>query len=210
MTILGQIGSIQSLSAGQTLMWEGDEASVVANVIEGVLKLSTSLTDGREQIVSIAYPADFIGRPFGKKAPYTITAITDASVRTFQRTGFDNFVREHPKLEHKMLERTLSELDRARQWMLTLGRKTAQEKLASFLLDMSERLTDECCEEIVLPLDRFDLPFGRQQIGDILGLTIETVSRQLTELTKANLIELPGQRKVVILDRSVLQSLTNI
>ncbi len=210
MTILGEIGRKQSLSAGQTLMWEGEKASVVANVIEGVLKLSTSLGDGREQIVGVAYPADFIGRPFGEQAPYTITAITDANICTFQRTGFEKFAREHPKLEHKILERTLTELDHTRQWLLLLGRKTAQEKLATFLLDISKRLRDECCEEIVPPLDRFDLPFGRQQIADILGLTIETVSRQLTELTKTGLIELPDQRNVVINDRARLQDLTDV
>ncbi|VAV99697.1 cAMP-binding proteins - catabolite gene activator and regulatory subunit of cAMP-dependent protein kinases [hydrothermal vent metagenome] len=210
MTILSQIGRKQSLSAGQTLMWEGEKASVVANVIEGVLKLSTSLGDGREQIVGIAYPADFIGRPFGEKAPYTITAITDAHICTFQRIGFEKFAREHPKLEHKILERTLTELDHTRQWLLLLGRKTAQEKLATFLLDISKRLRDECCEEIVPPLDRFDLPFGRQQIADILGLTIETVSRQLTELTKSGLIKLPDQRNVVINDRARLHDLTDL
>ena len=209
-TILRQIGHTQFLSAGQTLMWEGDDSSVVANVIEGVLKLSTSLGDGREQIVGIAYPADFIGRPFGEQARYTISAITDVRIHSFPRTGFEKFAQEHPKLEHRILERTLTELDYSRQWMLLLGRKTAQEKLATFLLDMSKRLKDERCDEIFTPLDKFTLPFGRQQIADILGLTIETVSRQLTELTKGGLIALPDQRDVVILDRDGLQNLTDL
>ncbi|QJB70872.1 helix-turn-helix domain-containing protein [Parasphingorhabdus halotolerans] len=208
--ILSQIGHRQSLSAGQTLMWEGDKSSVVANVIEGVLKLSTSLGDGREQIVGIAYPADFVGRPFGDQTRYTISAITDARIHSFPRAGFEKFAQEHPKLEHRILERTLTELDNSRQWMLLLGRKTAQEKLATFLLDMSERLKDECCDEILAPLDKFTLPFGRQQIANILGLTIETVSRQLTELTKADLIKLPDQREVLILDRNRLQELTDL
>lgn len=209
LAILNRIGSKRSLSAGQTLILEGDESSFVANVIEGVLKLSTSLGDGREQIVGIAYASDFIGRPFGEQSPQTVTAITDVRICTFQRTRFDKFAREHPDLEHKVLERTLIELDRARQWMLLLGRMTAQEKLATFLLDISERLSDVGCGVSLAPLDSFKLPFGRQQIADILGLTIETVSRQLTELTKAGFIELPEQREVIIKDRAGLDALTD-
>ena len=109
LAILRRIGRVQDIPAGQTLMWEGDEASVVANVVEGVMKLSTSLGDGREQIVGVAYPADFIGRPFGERVPYTVTAITDVRVRSFQRAGFEKFAQEHPKLEHKTLERTLAD-----------------------------------------------------------------------------------------------------
>lgn len=209
LSILNQIGRKQNLAAGQTLVWEGDDSVSVANVTEGVLKLSTSLGDGREQIVGIAYVADFIGRPFGNQANETITAISDAKVCAFPRIEFERFAREHPDLEHKILERTLTELDHARQWMLLLGRKSAREKLATFLLDISGRLSNIGCTASLKPTNSFKLPFGRQQIADILGLTIETVSRQLTELTKADLIALPDQREVVILDRVRLQELTD-
>lgn len=207
LAILRRIGRVQDIHAGQTLMWEGDEASVVANVVEGVMKLSTSLGDGREQIVGVAYPADFIGRPFGERVPYTVTAITDVRVRSFQRAGFEKFAQEHPKLEHKMLERTLAELDRAREWMLLLGRKTAQEKLVTLLLNMPNRLSETQCGTPEAPLDHFELPFGRQQMADLLGLTIETVSRQLGELTKSGLIALKNQREVTIQDREKLADL---
>lgn len=207
LAILRRIGRVKIIPAGQTLMWEGDEATIVANVVEGVLKLSTSLGDGREQIVGVAYPADFIGRPFGERVPYTVTAITDVRLRAFQRAGFEEFAQEHPKLEHKMLQRTLGELDRAREWMLLLGRKTAQEKLATFLLYMPDRLSETVCEAPDVPVDEFVLPFGRQQMADLLGLTIETVSRQLGELIKAGLITLKNQREVTIVDRERLEEL---
>ncbi|HEY9090125.1 Crp/Fnr family transcriptional regulator [Parasphingorhabdus sp.] len=195
---------MQDIPAGQTLMWEGDEATVVANVVQGVLKLSSSLGDGREQIVGVAYPADFIGRPYGERIPYTVTALSDVRIRSFQRAGFEKFAQEHPKLEHKMLERTLMELDRAREWMLLLGRKTAQEKLVTLLLNMPNRLSETQCDTPAAPLDHFELPFGRQQMADLLGLTIETVSRQLGELTKSGLIILKNQREVIIQDRERL------
>jgi CRP/FNR family transcriptional regulator len=119
-------------------------------------------------------------------------------------------VREHAicsALEHKLLTRTLSELDRTRRWMLLLGRKGAAEKIATFLLDMSERLADPRSEAAHAPADRFELPFSRQQVADILGLTIETVSRQLTALKREGVIELPSRRAVVIRDRAALELL---
>ncbi len=204
---LNSIGRRRTVSAGQPLIWEGDDSLMVANVIEGVLKLSTGTGDGREQIVGIVYPADFIGRPFGATAPHSVTALTDARVCTFTRGDFDRFAREHPDLEHKLLQRTLDELDRARHWMLLLGRKSASEKMATFLLEMSERLVDPGCRMMPGPLDAFTLPFGRQQVADILGLTIETVSRQLTQLRAMGVIDLPSRREVVIKKRAALTEL---
>ncbi len=204
---LNRIGRTRTIAAGQALMWEGDDSLLVANVVEGVLKLSTGTGDGREQIVGIVYPADFIGRPFGARSQHSVTALSDAKVCTFTRSDFDAFARAHPELEHKLLQRTLTELDRARHWMLLLGRKSATEKMATFLLEMSERLVDTRCSVDDAPLASFTLPFGRQQIADILGLTIETVSRQLTRLRGDGYIDLPSRRDIVILDRPGLAAL---
>ncbi len=204
--LLGRMGRHHKLVAGQTLMWEGEDALLVANVIEGVLKLSTSLADGREQIVGVVYPSDFIGRPFGTRTHHNFTALTDAHVCTFSSKDFDRFAREHPELEHKLLERTLAELDRTRQWLLLLGRMTASEKLAHFLLEMSDRLVRPDCSANG-PKSAFDLPFGRQQIADILGLTIETVSRRLNDFKTQGLIEVPSRRRIEILDRAGLESI---
>ncbi len=200
---LGKMGRHHRLVPGQTLIWEGEDSLLVANVIEGVLKLSTSLSDGREQIVGVVYPSDFIGRPFGARAQHNVTALTDAHVCTFSNSDFDRFAREHPQLEHKLLERTLAELDRTRRWLLLLGRMTASEKIANFLLDMSERLIRPDCSSNG-PVTAFDLPFGRQQIADILGLTIETVSRRLNDFKAQKIIAVPSRRRIEILDREAL------
>lgn len=202
---LNAIGRRRNLVPGESLMWEGEDSVLVANVIEGVLKLSTGTEDGREQIVGVVYPSDFIGRPFGSTSGHGVTALTDARVCVFSRKDFDSFAREHPSLEHKLLQRTLGELDRTRRWMLLLGRKSAGEKVASFLLEMSERLVQPGCVDAPdLPLRRFALPFSRQQVADVLGLTIETVSRQFTRLKADGVIDLPSRREVVILDRESL------
>jgi CRP/FNR family transcriptional regulator len=204
---LNSVGRRRTLEAGEPLIWEGDDSILVANVIDGILKLSTGTADGREQIVGVVYPADFIGRPFGFTTGHSVTALTDARVCVFARGDFDRFAGEHPALEHKLLQRTLAELDRTRSWMLLLARKSAEEKIATFLLDMSERLARSGSEERGRPLDCFDLPFSRQQIGDVLGLTIETVSRQMTKLKRDGVIDLPTRRAVAIVDRPELQAI---
>jgi CRP/FNR family transcriptional regulator len=197
-------GRHRSVARGQTLLWEGDESLFVANVIEGVLKLSTSTGDGREQIVGIVYPSDFIGRPFGKHTNHSVTALTDAKVCLFTRAEFDAFAEDHPELEHELLKRTLGELDRARNLMLLLGRKTAEERVATLLLEMASRLGARTSDGAP---EQFELPIGRQQMADILGLTIETVSRQLTRMRGSGLIDLPGRRGMVINDRGALEAM---
>lgn len=202
---LNAIGRRRSLVAGEQLLWEGNEAVLVANVVEGVLKLSSSTADGKEQILGLAYPSDFLGRPFGTTSPFGAEALTDALVCVFNRADFDRFTREHPRLEHKLLERTLGELDRTRRWMLLLGRMSAEQRIAVFLLELSDRLPDRGCTSgsgaDAMPMT---LPLSRQQIADVLGLTIETVSRQLTRLRSSGLIDLPSRREVRIRDRRAL------
>jgi len=202
---LNTIGRRRTLEPGESLIWEGEDSVLVANVIDGVLKLSTGTEDGREQIVGVVYPSDFIGRPFGSTTGHGVTALTEAKVCVFSRRDFDAFAREHPALEHKLLQRTLGELDRTRRWMLLLGRKSAGERVASFIVEMSERLVEQGCQgSHDQPLTRFTLPFSRQQVADVLGLTIETVSRQFTRLKSEGLIDLPSRREVEILDREGL------
>ena len=207
LSALNAIGRRRTLAAGEPLIWEGDDSILVANVIDGILKLSTGTEDGREQIFGVVYPADFIGRPFGATTHHAVTALTDARVCVFARADFDRFAGEHPALEHKLLQRTLAELDRTRSWMLLLARKSAEEKVATFLLDMAERLAPPESMQAGRPLDFFDLPFSRQQIGDVLGLTIETVSRQMTRLRRDGVIDLPTRRAVAILERAELQAI---
>ncbi len=199
---LGQMGRRQQIKAGHTLLWEGDDVPLVANVLRGVLKLVVASSAGREQIVGVVFPSDFIGRPFGEESPYSVTAITDAEVCIYNRNSFDAFASTHPHLQQKLLHRTLDELDRARYWMMLLGRKSASERVASFLLDISDRLSAQGGEA---DAEAFELPFGRQQIADILGLTIETTCRQLTRMRSDGLLDLPSRRTVVIHDRRAME-----
>jgi CRP/FNR family transcriptional regulator len=199
---LNRLGRRARVSRGQTLVLEGDESTVVGNVLEGMLKLSTMTGDGREQIVGIVFPSDFIGRPFGKDSRHTVTALTDATVCIFRRNAFDTFAGDHPGIEQALLRRTLDELDRARRWMLLLGRLSAQARVASILIEMVERLGGEEGNVVSLPL-------SRQQMGDLLGLAIETVSRTMTRFKEAGIIGLPGGRQLVVKDRDALIRLSS-
>lgn len=208
---LNQIGRRRWLKPGESLAWEGDDSILVANVIEGVLQLTSGTEDGRTQVVGVVYPSDFVGRPYGDTNNQSITAVTASHVCVFDRANFDRFAAQHPALEHKLLRRTLAELDRTREWMLLLSRKTAQARVASFLLEMAERIGTTGCaqaasDDAVLT---FALPFTRQQIGDIVGLTIETVSRQMSTLRREGVIALPSRKEIRILDRDRLQVLAS-
>ncbi|MXO94404.1 helix-turn-helix domain-containing protein [Erythrobacter arachoides] len=206
--LLNKIGRRRNLEAGESLLWAGDEAVLVANVVSGVLKLSTQTSDGREQILGLAYPSDFLGRPFSDTTPYNAEALSDSVVCVFRRPDFERFALEHSKLEHKLLERTLSELDRTRRWILLLGRMNAEERLATLLLEIGARsVAATCRNSIRTDPDRFELPMSRQQIADILGLTIETVSRQFTKMREDGVIKVSERRNITICKRDVLENL---
>jgi len=198
---LNRLGRHRQLARGETLVWAGDEALVCANLLAGVLKLSATTADGREQIVGLLYPADFVGRPFTEAAEHSITALTDAQLCVFPRKPFEAALEHHVRMERLLLRRTLAALDEARARMLMLGRMTAEEKVASFLLDLAGHLGGpQKTGEVT-----FDLPLTRAQIADVLGLTIETVSRQMTKLKRDGLIDLPSGRLVTIRNRDALR-----
>jgi CRP/FNR family transcriptional regulator len=206
LTALNTLGRRQSVSRGETIIWSGDESIVCANLLTGVLKLSASTADGREQIVGLLYPADFVGRPYADKSDFTVTALTEAELCVFPRKLFEQVLEDHVRMERMLLQRTFSALEEARGRMLMLSRKSAEEKIAGFLLGMADRAGAAGCRATASGPVTFDLPLTRGQIADVLGLTIETVSRQLTKLKAAGLIALPGARGVTIRDRAALEA----
>lgn len=171
-----------------------------AVIVSGVVKLVKSQADGRQQIVALQFPADFIGRPFGKPDALFAEAATELELCCFAKPSFEQLMREHPGLEHALLQRTFDELEAARRWMFVLGRQSAQEKVASFLLLVMQRLHQDCGLNTNGPECRFDLPLSRTEIGEYLGLTIETVSRQFRQLKLQGIVETQGKRTVIVRD----------
>jgi CRP/FNR family transcriptional regulator len=129
----------RNFSPGQEIVAAGEETDFLGSVVDGVVALSKTLPDGRRQTVGLMFPSDFIGRPMRRIAPYDATAITPVRLCLFARSRFERILRESLALEKRLLEMTLDELDAARDWMLLLGRKTAQEKIATFLVILARR-----------------------------------------------------------------------
>ena len=175
-------------NSSQQLVPEGEEVERYANILSGVVKLSKLLTDGRQQIVGLQFAPDFLGRPFKDKSETSAQAATDVRLCTFPKNILEEMIKKSPELVHILHEQVLQELDEARDWMMTLGRKTASEKVASFLYLIGTNIDPEA-EKANANTD-FQIPMNRSDIADFLGLTIETVSRQLTKLRKSGVIEI--------------------
>jgi CRP/FNR family transcriptional regulator len=203
---LNQLGRRRHVAKGETVAWAGDDNLVCANLLSGALKLSATTSDGREQIVGLLYPADFVGRPFTEQVDYDITALTDAELCVFPREPFERALGDHARMERLLLQRVLAALGDARGRIVSLGRGTAAGKVAGFLLDVADRAGSTACRATPDGPLTFDLPLARGEMADVLGLTIETVSRQMTALKKAGIIGLPGGRAVTLIDREALRA----
>jgi len=163
-------------AAGEELMADAMPIGSYASLVRGVVKLTKVLEDGRQQIVGLQFAPDLVGRPFASESRVSVSAASDVELCIFPRQTLEALMNESAALERRVMLQALRELDEARDWMVTLGRKSAAEKVASFLYLAASHAgpTDKA------PGARFDLPLSRGDIADFLGLTIETVSRQIS------------------------------
>lgn len=192
-------GARRIFAKGEELYAEGDAAEFFYKVISGTVRICKVLNDGRRQIEAFHLAGDMFGLECGNEHRFTAEAVDHLVVIAYRTRRFDGLVRENPDLGNQLMSSVLTSLDRARDHMVLLGRKSAREKIASFLLDIADRLSDG---------DRFDLPMQRSDIADHLGLTIETVSRTLTQMARDGLIKLAAcGRSVVLSDRHGLEAL---
>ena len=181
--------------AGTELLADAAPITSYGNVLSGVVKLSKVLEDGRQQVVGLQFAPDLLGRLFASESRVTAEAASDVDLCMVPRSALEALLRENPALEHAIMLQTLRELDEARDWMVTLGRKTAAEKVASFLYLIASH-SDPVRSEVT----SFDLPLSRADIADFLGLTVETVSRQLSKLKADGVIEIETYRHVSVPD----------
>ncbi|HTO30572.1 MAG TPA: Crp/Fnr family transcriptional regulator [Pararhizobium sp.] len=196
LSALSRTSTKKRLDMGSELIGDATVVEGYANILSGVVKLVKGLPDGREQIVGLQFASDFLGRPFQAESTVTAQAATNVVLCSFPRRSVDALINQSPQLKQGLLKQALRELDGARDWMLTLGRKTALEKVSSYLL-----LIASASEPAAKPhgeVIKFDLPMTRQEIADFLGLTIETVSRQLTRLRIDGVIRIVQTRHIVV------------
>lgn len=194
----------QDFDPGQEIVGEGEPTKALGSVVSGVVALHKTLEDGRRQMVGLLFPSDFIGRPLRPIAPYDAIAVTPVKMCMFHRGRFERLLASSSNLERRLLEMTLDELDAARDWMVLLGRKTARERLASFLMIVARRqaVLDKSTVENGMTIE---IPLTREAIAEFLGLTIETVSRQFTALRKEGILDLPDRKRAHLLDLEKLE-----
>ena len=196
---LASIMSDQRFEAGTTFIEEGAPADDLFNLTSGTVKVFKLLADGRCQITGFMMAGDFLGLSRGGTYAYSATAITPVTCCRFQRPQLRGLFNELPKIERQMLGLAMNELMAAQDQMVLLGRKTARERIASFLLSLSDRAVRRG-----RPGNPVDLPMTRGDIADYLGLTTETVSRTFTQLKGEGVILLKGNHGVDIQDLDAL------
>ncbi|MGF3023297.1 Crp/Fnr family transcriptional regulator [Methylobacterium aquaticum] len=186
-----------TLDKGQALFRQDEPGDAVYNVIEGSLRLTRLLPDGRRHIMGFALPGDFLGLALAERHAVSAEALGPVLTCRFGREDFAALLEAKPHLLRSLHARTGAELMLAQDQMLLLGRRTAEEKVVAFLLGLRNRYARTGRSSVTV-----ELPMGRQDMADHLGLTIETVSRMLTRLDRAHLILIvPGGVRLLDVER---------
>lgn len=196
--------SLRKFGAKEHVFFEGDDRDSIYEVVEGVVCVYKVTSDGRRQVISFCYPGSLLG--FGHADRYLNSAevLSPATLRSYSAGALDRVAAERPDLAHSLMSFVMAELAAARDQLLTLGRKSASEKIASFLLELSRQN-----EEMSGDPETLQLPMTRSDIADYLGLTIETVSRNFTKLKTSGIIDLHQNTTVVICDMERLEDIAS-
>ena len=199
---LNAISMTKSYLPNQPIFYAGDESVHVSNVVQGAVRLYNLLPDGRRQITGFLFAGDFLGMAANREYAYSAEALTAVKLCRFPRRKLEALLDVLPSLERRLLGAATNELIAAQDQMLLLGRKTAREKVASFLLRLSRRAVErgESADPVYLPMSRAD-------IADYLGLTTETVSRTITQLRKNGMIALLSSDRISIAEGTALRDM---
>jgi len=199
LAVLERMKAYRTYAPGEVIVWAETRITHLGSIVTGVASINRTMEDGRFQLVGLLLPSDFIGRPGRETVIYDIVAVTEVTVCQFGKPEFEKLLATSPAVGSRLLELTLDELDAAREWMLLLGRKTAREKVSTFIAMVARRTmagrdgTPGNGMTVVLPLTRTSM-------ADFLGLTVETASRQISWLKREGIIELRGPQEVYIPD----------
>jgi CRP/FNR family transcriptional regulator len=201
-TLLG-VGIAQDSGAGQTIVVEGEPRRHGFRVLTGAVRLIKGLADGRRQVIEFLVAGEYFGLIGAAQHAYSVETIVASKLARYSCAKLEAAAHANPALAERLLELARTDLERAHAQMLLLGRKSAEEKIASFLLTLARRQAERARP----PAPILKLPMSRQDMADYLGLTIETVSRTMTRLRQQGLITLPSPQQVVLRQRSRLQAL---
>lgn len=200
---LHAISTAVELSAGHAVFSEGDQDKYLFNVVTGAVRLSKVLPDGRRQITGFLFPGDLLGLTIAGRYGYTAEAIIRSSFCRFDRVRLTEIAERFPNLEHQLFNLASNELVQAQEHILVLGRKSARERVATFLTRVAERIGQVAGAGSVT-----ELPMTREDIADYLGLTVVTVSRTISQLRASGAIAMPSARRIEIPDSEALIQLS--
>ncbi|WP_395018984.1 Crp/Fnr family transcriptional regulator [Dongia sp.] len=195
---LRSIAVTKLFEPGSTLFAADEAATLVGTVVQGTIKCFKLLADGRQQIIGFLFPGDFIGSPTQETTHGFAEALTKVELCLFPFPAIQRLIHEMPNLERRLLTLANEDLDLAREWMLLLGRKTAQERLATFLLLLAQKAKARGIDANGIGGGAIDLPMNRSEIADYLGLSLETVSRQFTKLKSSGHIRIEHNNAITI------------
>lgn len=191
---------LEKFDAGAAVFWEGDDARHLFQVADGMMRALRLLSDGRRIIVGFLRAGDMLGVSLRERYLYTVEAITPVKLRRLSRRRFEEEVQRQPQLREQLFSKLCDEMTAAQDQTVLLSRRSADEKLANFLLLMSRDAFGDRNRIIDLPMTRLD-------IADYLGMTIETVSRTFTKLMQGGIIATTGRRSIIVLKMEALRSL---
>ncbi len=195
---LERIGGHRRFTRDTEIYAEGDASDSWYRVVSGTVRLSKLLADGRRHIAEFCFTGDCFGLDGARERGFAAEAVGDVVVMRFPRRATERLIDEAPLLARRLCDMTLRDLAHAQTRMLLLGRMTACERVASFLLELSERRDARRVLEV---------PMSRNDIADYLGLTIETVCRVLSSLKRDGIIAIANPHRIELCDRDALEAL---
>ena len=196
-------GRTRVLKRGEMLFAAGDEEAACATLVSGALKVSAIDADGNEQILALVHPAGFIGELFAPFAHHDVVALTESRLCTFARGDFEAAIDNYPALARALLRRSQEDLLATRALLELTGHASAETRLAALLNDFAVAASQSSCHAA----KHFELPLTRGEIANMLGLTIETVSRKLGEIENTGAIKRTGKRGIDVLNPALLAAL---
>jgi CRP/FNR family nitrogen fixation transcriptional regulator len=200
LAVLQTIGSVVKFSRNAAVFNEGDPARQVYKVISGAIRTCRVLVDGRRQIADFYLPGDFFGLDGQGEHGFTAEAIADAVVISYPRSQLELIAETRPAVQKLLMSMLCKGLSATQNHVVMLGRQTAQERLAWFLLNLMQRTDDNA---------DLDLPMSRLDIADYLGLTIETVSRGISQFKRKQLISVSGTHQVTLRNVEALEAIAS-
>lgn len=204
LTALHHIGTTISVGRNETIFSEGDAAKYAYRLVSGAVRLCKLLPDGRRQIADFYLDGDLFGFLDIDDYAFSAEAITNVTLVRYARNQVTSLEEEDRDLRRQLKKMLHQRLSRAQNHLVMLGRQTVKERVASFLLQMVERLDADTLGKTCI-----DLPMGRQDIADYLGLTIETVCRALSDFKRAGIIAVPNTHQIVINDVETLHTIVD-